>query len=253
MTWSEDELGAALRQALDEFAEERGQDAATAIQPIIFTSLQKGRVAKFLNQNSHITPRGYVWRVAGYYQKLHRYLYELQEMRSAKVWKPLYPKILTLAYRYFLRKGYPPRQTTRERADECAHEAIICIITAHFPYDVDFMPWMCTLLRNVCRNSMNPPPPHIDQDISEIHYLLSEHDSERFYRDERLRVLRDTLLKLIEELPLARQQVILLHYFEGKSFEEIAKILKKTVNAVYQLHFYALRDLKNKWQQDDQQ
>ena len=41
-----------------------------------------------------------------------------------------------------------------------------------------------------------------------------------------------------------RKRFIQLYYFEGLGFQEIAKILDRTTNALYKLHFDALENLR---------
>jgi RNA polymerase sigma factor (sigma-70 family) len=53
------------------------------------------------------------------------------------------------------------------------------------------------------------------------------------------------LLDAIDQLSSEdRRTIILLYYFEGKDFDEIAEVLDRTKNALYKLHFDALENLR---------
>ena len=56
--------------------------------------------------------------------------------------------------------------------------------------------------------------------------------------------LQRTLLEIIAQLPPSRREVIELIYFRELSPKEVAKIMKKSVGAIYNLHFNALQDMQ---------
>jgi len=243
MPWSEDDLRAVLNTALQELADTKDDNLGAALQSIIWTNFARGRIQSFLNGHETPTPRDYVWRVAETYERLHPYLLKLQEQRSSEAWAPLYKLMCKAANHYFLRYGFLETKMTRELAEESASEAALRILTAHFPYDVEFHLWMYTVLRYVCSGKLKKSVKIVDQDISELEEILTDSSIPSERKIESELDSHEDLFNALEKLPPARKQVIFMHYFEGRTFPEIAVAMGKTVNAVHQLHFYARRDL----------
>ena len=244
MPLSEDDLRTALTTALQELAEKKDESLAATLRPIIERNLSRGRIQSFLNGHENPTPRHYVWRVVEIYERLHSYLVELQEQRSSEVWLPLYKDMSKTAQHYFLRCGLPETKETRELAEESARETSARILTSHFPYDVEFQPWMYVVLRNVCSGKLKNISRIVEKDISELEESLADSSIPSGRQIESDLGRRNSLLLILEKLTPTRKQVIFMHYFEGRTFQEIAVALNKTVNAIHQLHFYALRDLE---------
>lgn len=71
-------------------------------------------------------------------------------------------------------------------------------------------------------------------------------EEEAYGKANELRHLREELRRLVDHLPDAERRVIRLHYFEDKSFTEIAKQLKLTKPRISQLHKAALASLLKK-------
>lgn len=250
MSWNEETLRSAIEMALLELAEIKGENFSAVIQPIIWINFERGRILSFLNGHENPTPHHYVFRVAEGYEKLHPYLVELQIHRSNEAWQPLFKRMQQGAYHYFLRVGFSETKATKELADECASEAAHRILTTHFPYDVEFAPWMSVLLRNICSVKRKIVLRPSGQDISELEELLTNSSIPSGRKLESFIGLRKNLLYYLEKLTVSRKQVILMRYFEGLSLQEIAEKLGKTPNAVHQLHFYALRDLEKLFQEE---
>jgi RNA polymerase sigma factor (sigma-70 family) len=235
-----------LEQALEQLAKQRGDDLARQIKPILLANLDRGRIQRFLEGNPAQVDL-YVWRVADGFSKLHAYLHQLQTEQASEAWSPLYERMQTWAYNFFLRKNFAADGNTREIAVECASEAAIHLLNAHFPYDTDFDPWAHILVQNTCRkfihNSLKKSAVpqekqvELEDDLAnlsdlplEVQMLMSERSAE----------IEAALAQLSE----ARRNVIRMLYFEGMELEEIAKKMGKSVGAVYSLHFNALGDLR---------
>ncbi|HNB54717.1 MAG TPA: RNA polymerase sigma factor [Anaerolineales bacterium] len=244
MLLNEENLLSTLELALQELVEKKDPSFVATLRSIIRTNLARGRIQSFLKDHENPTPRHYVLRVAEIYENLHPYLYELQTKRSNEVWQALYKRMYQRARRYFIYAGFPESKATQEIAEECAMEAAAQILTTYFPYDVDFAPWMYVLLRNVCHGALQKSTRVSEKDISELEELLTDSTIPFGRTLENSIDLRKAFFHILEKLPEARKQVILMHYFEGYSFSEIAEALGKTPNAVHQLHFYARRDLE---------
>ena len=136
-----------------------------------------------------------------------------------------------------------PGPSTHMIAEECATEAALRILDAHFPYDTEFEPWAYTIVSMSClrffrdgtKKSVIPP-----QNLVELDEELPDLDTARLMEGTD----QSDLLDAISELPDARRQVIQLHYFKGMSLPEIANTLGKSAGATHSLHFNALRDLR---------
>ena len=253
MSWNAETLQETIEQALHRLAEQRGSELATAVASITFTNLGKGRVQNFLERQGY-SPSDYVWRVADKYEQWHDHLYAVQIEKRADVWPPLYEQLQKWAFHYLPRIGYPSYASRDERlqqAQVCAAEASLVLINAFFPYDVNFDPWACILLQNVARKEMDRRvKPNLEAQKQEIELdawddwlqnLLNPADGD----EQRLVDLRTDLLGAIGQLSSEdRQQFILLYYFEGQTFKEIAAKMNRRLNALYKLHSDALENLR---------
>lgn len=235
-----------LEQALERLAETRGDELARQIKPILLANLDRGRIHRFLDGKSDGV-QSYVLRVADIFSAQQTYLHQLQNERNPEVWQPLYERMQTWAYNFFLRKNFAADDRTREIAIECAAEAAMQLLNSHFPYDTDFDPWAHILVQNTCRKfihnslkkSIVPQDKQVEledelKDLSdpplEVRMLMTELGAE----------LESALAQLSE----ARRNVIRMLYFDEMDLEEIAQKLGKSVGAVYSLHFNALGDLR---------
>jgi RNA polymerase sigma factor (sigma-70 family) len=235
-----------LEEALKALAEARGEELARRIKPTLLANLDRGRIHAFTEGQADRI-HAYAWRVADGFSSLHAYLHQLQIERDPDAWAPLYARMQTWTYNFFLRKNFTADDHTRDLAVECAHEAAIHLLDAHFPYDTDFDPWAHILVQNACRkfihNSMKKSvvpqekQVELEDDLTNPNDLLLE---AQFLHKE----LGDDLASILAQLSEARRSVIQMLYFDELEVEEIAQKLGKSVGAVYSLHFNALADLR---------
>jgi RNA polymerase sigma factor (sigma-70 family) len=235
-----------LEQALKQLAETRGDELARQIKPILLANLERGRIDRFLEGQADLI-QPYVWRVADGFANLHAYLHQLQTKRESEVWKPLYERMQTWAYNFFLRKNFAAGDHTREIAIECASEAAIHLLNAHFPYDTDFDPWAHILVQNACRKfihkSLKKSAVPQEKQV-ELEDDLVEPNDPLLETQMLLKELGTELESALAQLSEARRNVIRMLYFDELEPEEIAKKLGKSAGAVYSLHFNALGDLR---------
>ncbi len=248
MSWNEVALRAALNEALTELAVSHGDTLAHDLQTIISTNLARGRVHFFLNGMENRSPRHYVCRVAVIYARLHPLISALQEERSETAWIDIEKQICGITANYLRRYKLAAYHLTKDLLQDYAQEASARILTARFPYDIELMPWISIIVRNVCLQKLKAMQKDTlinEQDLSELAETLPEllHNTSRG-GDPNFAGQRHDLLNAIEKLNPARKQVILLHYFEGLTFPEIAEKMDRTIPAIHQLHFQALKDLK---------
>ena len=243
------ELAEEIQHAIETIGIERSRHLARTIAPVVMTNLELGRVHYFLDKQSYLGPVDYVWLVVEKHEKWHDYLVQIQEVRDHALWLPLYEKLQRWAFHYLSRKNFPQNgRTHTQHALDCATEAATRLLHARFPYDVDFDPWLSVLVQNVVRKHIEKE--YRDGDKNPLSLDDSQVRPTVFTAlalapgNEKL-ALRLDLLAAIEQLASpARQQIILLHYFEGYSLSQIASKLEKSENAVYKLHYDALKNLR---------
>jgi RNA polymerase sigma-70 factor (ECF subfamily) len=217
-------------------------ELAASLRPILDANLDRGRVETYVGETFTRTEE-YIQRVAVQYARLNPYLQAVQKERSDAVWQPLFDQLQVWAYNFLLRKNFIPDDSTRAIAEECATEAALRILDAHFPYDTEFEPWAYTIVSMSClrffrdgtKKSVIPP-----QNLVELDEELPDLDPTHLMEGAD----QSDLLDALSELPEARRQVIQLHYFKGMSLPEIANTLGKSVGATHSLHFNALRELR---------
>lgn len=240
--WKKEELRDALEQALKKLELEKNVAFCNTLRPILFTTLERKRIQAYL-ENTGLSPEEYVRRVAKYYEDQYEYVSTLQEVRDNQAWTKVYVTLNQKAYQYYVSYGQTS-QHARELAEEAANETATRILNTHFPYDVNFTSWMYTILRNVCLAWLKKIATHPAESLTDFQESLTDSTMHTGRKLEDRMDQREKLLKAIHKLTLNRQQVIMLHYFENLSFEEIAKRMGKTISAIHQLHLQARRDLE---------
>lgn len=241
MSLETENLQHALEAALKALDGSHGGKLARQLKPILLSNLDRGRVQTFMDGNPDLL-QAYVWRVAQNFAALNPYLHQLQTERSHEAWEPLFGRMQTWAYNFFLRKNFTAEEHTREIAVQCASDAALILLNAHFPYDTEFDPWAHIIVQNACRKyihkalkkSVVPEEKRVDLEddlVGENNLLLETESSGE---------LEDALAQLSE----ARRTVIQLIYFDEFPPEEVARKMGRTVGAIYGLQFHALNDLR---------
>ena len=231
----------ALEGALSALAESQGDEISRQIKPILLANLDRGRIQTFTDGNPDLV-HTYVWLVAENFTRLNPHLHQLQTERNTEVWEPLYEQMQTWAYNFFRRKSFAADDHTREIAIECATNAAVNLLNAHFPYDTDFDPWIHTIVQHACRKyiqkalrkSVVPEEKMVDLEdnlVGTEDFLLEMESG-------------DETATALAQLSEARRTVIQLIYFDELSPEETAQKMGKSVGAVYSLQFHALNDLR---------
>ncbi len=60
---------------------------------------------------------------------------------------------------------------------------------------------------------------------------------------------KDQLVNVINQLPDRQREIIMLIFFEGRSYEEVSKLMSMTVNSAYKLTWKAVNTLKKNLKQ----
>jgi RNA polymerase sigma factor (sigma-70 family) len=185
--------------------------------------------------------------VAEEYINLSPLINKLQIERTTTAWEPLFKQMVSWAFNFFIKKGFLANIPTQEIATECAAEAAMNILRAHFPYDTDLEPWACVTVQNTCRKYIRGATKKSlipQQNIVNLDETLSNIKDPKTQDQEYLKELQGDLLEAIAKLSTSRRQVVEFIYFMELSPVEIAKRMKKSVGAIYSLQFNALRDLR---------
>ena len=235
-----------IDEALDSLAQTHGADLARQLKPILLANLDRGRIHRAWDGRA-ASLHEYVGRVAQSFLSLQAYLHQLQVERATAAWEPLYVHMQTWAYNFFLRNNFTADESTRARAIECAHDAALHLLDAHFPYDTDFNAWAHVLVQNTCRKYIHKSlkksavPEEKQVELTEDLAAPDELQLEaQLYGHE----LSTGLEAALAQLSDARRSVIQMIYLEGLEPEEVSQKLGKSVGAVYSLQFHALRDLR---------
>jgi RNA polymerase sigma factor (sigma-70 family) len=244
MTPETEEIKAEIENALGILSDQRGEDFTARIRPILYANLDRGRIQGFI-EGEIGRVQDYVLRVAEKYDNLSPYMKKLQSEESTNVWEPLIIKLQGWAYNY-LRNNMLDLHPL-DIAQECANEAAITILGAHFPYDTEFEPWAHVLVKNICSKFIHKATKgttiprqstiHIDDNLESL-------KDPQYEQQERQQDLQDDLLEAIAKLSNGRRQVIVLKYLQEYSLDEIAQKMGKSIGAIYCLHFNALSDLR---------
>ena len=235
-----------IENSLKYLSAQRGDGIALKIRMILYANLDRGRIQSFVEGDINLV-RDYIMRVAEEYINLSPYINKLQIERATTVWEPLYKQMVLWAYKFFLKKGFRADINTQDIATECATEAAINVLRAHFPYDTDLEPWACVIVQNTCRKyirgalkkSMIPQQDLIDLDETLYNIQDPAYQDQEYSKD-----LQSDILEAIAKLSAARRLVVELMYFTELTPVEIAKKIKKSVGAIYSLQFNALHDLR---------
>lgn len=235
-----------IERALKQLSDQGRSDLVTRIRPILYTNRDKGRIARYMDGNPNYIQE-YVFRVAENYESQNIYLEKIKIERSTEVWEPLFTEMQKWAYYHLKRKDFNGTLVSQENATDCATEAAILLLKAHFPYDTDFKPWAHVIVQNACQKFIQKhfkksQPNEDDQvNLEDLLEHLKDHRSQEDWLHSEVGAdLRNALTGLSE----ARQRVIEDMYFSGLTVGEISQKMGKSAGAIHSLHFNALSDLQ---------
>jgi len=132
----------------------------------------------------------------------------------------------------------------RHLSEDLVQEVFVRLLKYRHTYrgESQFTTWMFQIARNARIDHFRRSPREevgMEDEIRE-HVSLLPTPSERAEHEEETRIMLDALARLPEE----KREVLLLHGLQGLKFEEIAKILKCSVNTIKGRAFRAIRDLQ---------
>lgn len=244
-------FSAALEHALEQLAERKGNEYSSKIGGIVRANIKSGRVQHFLERETVPSISAYVECVADHYALCHHLVYQLQEEQDPLAWKELLAKLRQWAYAQLWHRSFLAER--RRHAADCANDAAVAIATSGFPYDTSFSSWARIIVRNTClsyiqarcRARIVPDGALVDADHKE-EWLQTIPDP-RVEETRRNVELRQALQQAMEQLTMIQRRFIILYYFKGLDYVEVAALTQKSKNTLYKLHHDALVSLRNSW------
>jgi RNA polymerase sigma-70 factor (ECF subfamily) len=98
-----------------------------------------------------------------------------------------------------------------------------------------FFPWFYRILRNLCLDHIRRSRRRREVPLTEA-LMLTDDSMER--------EMRPALWGAIEALAVEQREVIILHYFEGLAYKEMALVLGKPVGTIMSTLYYARQKLR---------
>lgn len=214
---------------------------------IICENVKRGRFKISLDAGRERDLEGYVRYVVGNYQRQCAKVEGLQVERDSDLWQPFYEDVKDWVYDYLISRGFVPNEGTFRLVQDYRSFAVEQLMLAHFPYDIPFERWARTVVQHVCRKQIDRAMCH--KRLCDKQMVgLEQWQSGAIYRsheDELIAlILSDELLAALRDLPTNYRVVIQLHDLGDMEYQEIADVMKKTVRAVYNLHYKAMKRLR---------
>lgn len=144
-----------------------------------------------------------------------------------------------------------------EWVEELSQETFVKVYMNASRYDLNrkFAPWIYTIASNLCRNlirwksrrpiiaqSLEETFDHPEKDQSVLEDSNSQTPSEVIIREEGCSQIRDS----IAELPDHLRAAIILYYYQGMTYGEIAEVLNCSIRGVETRLYRARKMLKQK-------
>lgn len=131
----------------------------------------------------------------------------------------------------------------REDAQEVAQEAFARAYfrLGEFRGTAQFKTWLYRILVNLATDQLRRRRPEVLQEDAVLQQVsIGENPGQNAERQE----LRQSIRKAVEALPPDLKTVILLREFEGLSYAEIARVIRRPVGTVMSRLFHARRRLQ---------
>lgn len=214
-------------------------DLPQSIGAILLANARSGRMGRAMATGRYATSDEYTRAVADYYQTWQPTLHSLVTEGDEPLWTELFARLQSVSRRYLRHAAPHLIDGLEETALACVEDTVIAIVHGRYPFDCDFMAWTFATLRTLCRRSLYQLCNATDlsaycQALHDINEMQAEREGDC---DERL---DDLLIDVAQATPCLatanRRQFARLYYFEGKSYEQIAVEMGKSINALYKLN-----------------
>jgi RNA polymerase sigma-70 factor (ECF subfamily) len=104
-----------------------------------------------------------------------------------------------------------------------------------FDLERPFFPWFYRILRNLSLDHVRRARRVHEIPLEDVQIISDQRED---------RDMKEALWKAIEELPTEQREIIVLRYFEGFSYKEIAETVGKPIGTVMSSLYYSKRKLK---------
>jgi RNA polymerase sigma-70 factor, ECF subfamily len=150
--------------------------------------------------------------------------------------------------------NFTARLTDRNNASDVVQETFIKIWKNLHKFDsskASFKTWIFTIAKNTATDFLRKKK---SLSFSDIEKQIDENDNsflenipdKELIPDEALQKLQDSILlnKVLDKLPIHYKAILMLHYQEDMTFDEIGKVLGKPLNTVKSSHRRAIASLR---------
>ncbi|MFZ2072577.1 MAG: RNA polymerase sigma factor, partial [Minisyncoccia bacterium] len=148
--------------------------------------------------------------------------------------------------------NYVARLTSKDNASDIVQEVFIKAwknIRNFKPTKASFKTWIFTIAKNSVTDFLRRKKHLNFSDLEQENDAGSFSETildENLLPDEALQKIQDSSLlnKLMDQLPIYYKTILVLHYQEEMTFDEIGKILNKPLNTVKSYHRRAILELR---------
>jgi RNA polymerase sigma-70 factor, ECF subfamily len=150
--------------------------------------------------------------------------------------------------------NFAARLTNKNEAEDIVQEVFIKVwkkINNFDPQKASFKTWIFTIAKNTATDFLRKKKNILfsemeEKNDKETNSFEENIPSEDLLPDQALQKLQDSefLNKTLEKLHPNYQEVLVLHYQEEMTFEEIGKVLNKPLNTVKSTHRRAIMELR---------
>jgi RNA polymerase sigma-70 factor (ECF subfamily) len=133
----------------------------------------------------------------------------------------------------------------RHEAEDLAQQVFLNALDHLDQLERAFRPWLFRIARNLLLNHLKRSRPMLTEDPEQLSdgagAVAEDVDALR----SRLSLMSDSeVAMLIDRLPVAQQQVLILRHLVGLKYDEIAEVLDRTPKAVHHLDYRAREHLR---------
>ena len=172
------------------------------------------------------------WHAVSKQTLTEREILILVQRGDAQAYQSIVQKYMQTAY--YIALGFVHNH---QDALDLSQESFIKAFRKIKSFDADraFFPWFYRILKNLCFDHFKRIRHRKEIPLDDVQILDQEKDD---------REMKETLWRGIEELSFEQREIIILRYFRGYSYKEIAEITKKPLGTVMSSLFYAKKRLK---------
>jgi len=131
-------------------------------------------------------------------------------------------------------------------ANDLTQEVFIKVYSAlkDFREESNLFTWLYRITMNFCLNHVTKPKTKMTVSVEEVVEPMFSSDQSADERiDEEIR--REAIMEAIETLPKQQRAVFNMRYYDNIPYEEISKIMKRSVGGVKANYFHAVKHIGN--------